>query len=425
MATTRRPPGGKRIPIWAQVFTYGLLVIFILSSVGGIVNINPPEAPSSSEGLQTIQEGFEREITYWQGRVRSEPRNAQAAANLAQAYHQAGHLDSAIVFYKKAIALDPTMLSATLQLAQVYLDQGQRALQAKNTSAAAAHYRQALKVLNEAPSHLKGKPAAGDLARLHMLRMDAYYLLGRKPQALAAVRQAIAADPANLDYYDAQAALQQQLQQFVGAAATLQHAAALARKQHREPLAAAFAAKAGFQAHLAKADAYVRSGRMQQGVAEVQKAVKGSPDNLDGYDILANLQAQIGQKQAAATTLKQGAAAARRQHNDQRAALFEKAALSLGQAPSTASPTPSRAWGEPPAPSLAPFGSQSTVTPGAKGGAAPAGPLPLQRLRITPQRVPGSPVKETPSPSTGNIPNGSSVPETAPTASPTPAPSRS
>ena len=148
------------------------------------------QQPSTRESRRQSALAFEEEGKVaeaeagWRSLLSSQPNDAEAYAHLGLLEARQAHYKEAIVLYQKALSLDPKMPSLRLNLGLSYFKAG-------NFSAAI----QTLEPLLEKES--KSSPEA---LRLVTLLGLAHYGMGEYAAAVPYLKQATAADPANLPF---------------------------------------------------------------------------------------------------------------------------------------------------------------------------------------------------------------------------------
>lgn len=94
---------------------------------------SPPNGESSIDGgldrlslVPLVRDDFPRAISFFEKRVRADPRNADAWFRMAFCFQRAGADDRAISAYRTAISLDPTSAPALNNLACIYTNRGEQ-----------------------------------------------------------------------------------------------------------------------------------------------------------------------------------------------------------------------------------------------------------------------------------------------------------
>lgn len=110
----------KKLKTLKEVVTWALVVFFGISCVGFIIGGSFGQKGGAPGGKEPGKAGVQSEIEFWQAKVNEDPNDANAYANLALQFQQAGQLEKAEDNYKKAIELDPKYTFPYAHLAKLY-----------------------------------------------------------------------------------------------------------------------------------------------------------------------------------------------------------------------------------------------------------------------------------------------------------------
>ena len=171
---------------WAKFVT---LIGALWLSMAGPVH-SRAQQPSPREGRRQSALAFEEEGKVaeaeagWRSLLSSQPNDAEAYAHLGLLEARQEHYKEAIVLYQKALSLDPKMPSLRLNLGLSYFKAG-------NFSAAIQTFE---------PLFQKEPKTSPEALRLVTLLGLAHYGMGEYAAAIPYLKQATAADPANLPF---------------------------------------------------------------------------------------------------------------------------------------------------------------------------------------------------------------------------------
>jgi tetratricopeptide (TPR) repeat protein len=217
------------------------------------------QQPSTRESRRQAALAFEEEGKVaeaeagWRSLLSSQPNDAEAYAHLGLLEARQEHYKEAIVLYQKALSLDPKMPSLRLNLGLSYFKAG-------NFSAAIQTFEP---LLQKEP---KSSPEA---LRLVTLLGLAHYGMGEYAAAIPYLKQATAADPANLPF---------RLSLAQSCLRTKQYQCVL--DVYREILA--LNAESA-EADMLAGEAYDELKNDDGAIAEFQAAVKADPKTPDVY----------------------------------------------------------------------------------------------------------------------------------------------
>ena len=111
-------------------------------------------AEKKAKGTQVERGGVYKKMVDSFGKAcTSKPTFIEAIFNLALTYHEMGNLDTALIFYKKALQVDPTLVRAHIKLAKLYEDR-------KDKESALAEYKT---VISIDPSYFVAHPTLGPI----------------------------------------------------------------------------------------------------------------------------------------------------------------------------------------------------------------------------------------------------------------------
>ncbi len=191
--------------------------------------------------------------SHFQRALALDPEHRQSLLGLANAYHELGRIDEAIVGYRRLLEVAGQDSKATMALARIHVERGELS-QAEEVLAAAAEGR-------EPPPVVTNKLG------------EVMALLGRRGEAEAKFRQAIASNPELGEAHYNLAVLLDEAGKPFEAVETYQRAAELRPRDHRPRF------------NLGRL--YGRLGRPRDEIEAYRAAVNAAPDFARGYFHLA------------------------------------------------------------------------------------------------------------------------------------------
>jgi len=208
-------------------------------------------------------------VGHFQSALALDPEHRQSLLGLANAYHELGRVDEAVVGYRRLLEVAGQDAKATMALARIHVDRGELS-EAEQVLAAAAEGR-------EPPAVVANKLG------------EVMALLGRSGDAEAQFRQAISSNPELGEAYFNLAVLLDESGRMGDAVTAYRQAEELRPRDHRPRF------------NLGRL--YGRQGRAEQQIEAYRGAVEAAPDFTVGYFHLAKALMDAGADLAEAESI--------------------------------------------------------------------------------------------------------------------------